>query len=107
MATLCGGEPLVAGSDFRFLGTESTFTNVLPDVANEAINQEGGMILGDLRLGCAMGDRRGITVQVSEHIKIIEDAVVMTANSRYDQVTHDIGDATDAGVIVMLKLAAT
>ena len=106
IATLTDGDPLTAGGNFRFLGVEGTWTNVLPDAAGAAVGQEGGVILGDLNMGTAMGDRRGVTVQVSDQIKIIEDAVVMTANARFDQVTHSTGDATDAGVIVMSKLAA-
>jgi HK97 family phage major capsid protein len=105
IATLSDGDPLTAGSDFRWLGVEGVWTNVLP-ASSAAAGTAGVVILGDLSQGVAFGDRRGVTVQVSNDIKIIEDAVVMTANSRFDIQTHTTGENADQRVIVQLSLAA-
>jgi len=106
IATLTDGDSVSGGSDFRWLGIEGTFTNVLPQVSDEAANLKGGVILGDLGRGVAFGDRRGVTVRVDNSIRVIEDAVIMTGNSRFDIQTHETGDATTPGVIVQLQFPA-
>lgn len=92
IGTLTDGDPMTSGGDFRFLGYEGNFTQVLPDVAANAV---GPVVFGDLSRCVAMGVRRGVTVRIDNSIKVIEDAVVMTCNERYDQLVVETGENAD------------
>jgi len=69
-------------------------------------------VLGDLSKGVAFGDRRGVSVEVSDQVKFIEDALTFKATERYAFNCFDVGnvDATVGnqvpGSIIVLQCAA-
>jgi HK97 family phage major capsid protein len=51
-------------------------------------------ILGDLSKGVAFGDRRSMTVEVSDQVKFVEDALTYKATERFAFNAHDVGNVT-------------
>jgi HK97 family phage major capsid protein len=49
-------------------------------------------ILGDLSKGVAFGDRRAMTVEVSDQVKFVEDALTYKATERFAFNAHDVGN---------------
>jgi HK97 family phage major capsid protein len=49
-------------------------------------------ILGDLSKGVAFGDRRSMTVEVSDQVKFVEDALTYKATERFAFNAHDVGN---------------
>jgi len=49
-------------------------------------------ILGDLTKGVAFGDRRSMTVEVSDQVKFVEDALTYKATERFAFNAHDVGN---------------
>jgi HK97 family phage major capsid protein len=49
-------------------------------------------ILGDLTKGVAFGDRRSMTIEVSDQVKFVEDALTYKATERFAFNAHDVGN---------------
>jgi HK97 family phage major capsid protein len=82
---------VVAGSGTpRFLGFPVEFAQSLP--ITEA-NSQVPCILGDLNMGVALGDRRGITLALSEHSAFSDDVIEIKGTERFDINVHDVGNA--------------
>lgn len=68
-------------------------------------------ILGDLSKGAAFGDRRAMTVEVSDQVKFVEDALTYKATERFAFNAHDVGNVnSDASLKVpgsLIVLATT
>jgi HK97 family phage major capsid protein len=68
-------------------------------------------ILGDLSKGVAFGDRRSMTVEVSDQVKFVEDALTYKATERFAFNAHDVGNVnSDASLKVpgsLIVLATT
>lgn len=70
------------------------------------------VVLGDLSLGVAFGDRRMTTIRFSEHIYFNSDQIGIRGTERIDVNVHDIGNASATaslkvpGPIVALATAA-
>jgi len=92
-------EPMFFGIPVTFVQNMTSATGVSVDVA----------VLGDLSLGVAFGDRRGITIEVSDQVKFIEDCLTFKATSRYGFVPFDTGNVTAtvanqvAGALIVLQ----
>jgi HK97 family phage major capsid protein len=71
------------------------------------------VVLGDLSKGVAFGDRRGVSVEVSDQVKFIEDALTFKATERYAFNAFDVGNVTATvadqvpGSLIVLQCAAT
>ena len=94
----------------RFLGYDVEISQVLPRVeANDHIP----VLFGDLRKGTKLGDRRDLTIKLSEHSSFENDELDILGSIRNDFVAHDVGNqsATAAdrvpGPIVGLLTAAS
>jgi HK97 family phage major capsid protein len=57
-------------------------------------------LFGDLSLSTTLGDRRGITIKVSDQRYMEYDQIGIQATERFCIVNHDLGDNTSAGPIV-------
>jgi HK97 family phage major capsid protein len=70
-------------------------------------------VLGDLSKGVAFGDRRGVSVEVSDQVKFIEDALTFKATERYAFNAFDVGNVTATagdqvpGSLIVLQCAAS
>ena len=71
-----------------------------------AVNQIAAL-LGNFRLGTAMGDRRALTLALSTEYKFAEDQLAIRGTDRFDINVHDVGNTTTAGPIVGLITASS
>ena len=120
LATAAGGNTVreIAGGaiEERFLGYPIVTSEVLPK--SPATNQVV-CLFGSLRLGVAFGERRGITLQVSNSAVVggksvfERDLLAIKGTERFDIVVHDVGNASSvaanrvAGPIVGLITGAS
>ncbi len=63
-------------------------------------------ILGDLKMGAFLGERRQLEIAKSDQAYFAEDQIGFRATERIDINAHGVGDTTDAGPIVALITAA-
>ncbi len=66
------------------------------------INNEPFFLFGDMRRAAVFGDRRQLTLAISEHANFATDELTFRATERVDINVHDVGDASVAGPIVGL-----
>lgn len=107
LQTAAGGNTIVdiaSGGLPRFLGYPVVFSQVMP--TTEA-NSQICALLGNFRLGTAMGDRRALTLALSTEFKFAEDQLAIRGTDRFDINVHDVGNTTAAGPIVGLITAAS
>jgi HK97 family phage major capsid protein len=94
-----------------FMGYPVEISQVLPK--SEA-NSQVPVVLGDLAKGAMFGDRRGITVKLtdSNDTDFEEDLMSIKGTERFDINVHDVGNASadatkrEPGPIVALRTAA-
>ena len=63
---------------------------------------EIAFLFGDLSLSSTFGDRRGITIKVSDQRYMEYDQIGIQATERFCIVNHDLGDNTTAGPIIAI-----
>lgn len=86
---------------FMFAGFPVEIIPNLPNVLT-AINDTPMALFGDIAMGAAFGDRRGVTIARSTEYKFAEDQVALKGTERFDINIHSIGDASNAGPVVAL-----
>ena len=97
------------GAEPTLFGIPISFVQNMPNAP--AANRDIA-VLGDLSKGTAFGDRRGVSVEVSDQVKFIEDALTFKATERYAYNVFDVGnvDATVgnqvAGSLIVMQCAA-
>lgn len=104
---VAGGNNLVTisqGMSFNFLGYPVELTPALPTAGMAA----GAIpyLFGALRFSSSLGERKGLTIEKSEHRYFEYDQVGIRAVERIDIENHDLGTDTVAGPVIALKLAA-
>jgi HK97 family phage major capsid protein len=98
------------GAEPTLFGIPISFVQNMPSApaANRTI-----AVLGDLSKGVAFGDRRGVSVEVSDQVKFIEDALTFKATERYAFNAFDVGNVTATvgdqvpGSLIVLQCAAS
>jgi HK97 family phage major capsid protein len=98
------------GAEPTLFGIPISFVQNMPSApaANRTI-----AVLGDLSKGVAFGDRRGVSVEVSDQVKFIEDALTFKATERYAFNPFDVGNVTATvgdqvpGSLIVLQCAAS
>ena len=95
------GAEVAAGYSPRFFGYPVVISQVLP---SSATTTDGTVLcyFGDLSQGCYFGDRREVTVKVSDSAlnAFEQDEVAIKGTQRVDIVCANVGDATNAGAVV-------
>lgn len=86
-----------------FMGYEVEFVSAMPSV--EA-NSQICALLGDLRLGAYLGQRRELTVDQSRDVYFASDQIGVRGIERIGISVFGVGDTTEAGAIVGLITAA-
>jgi len=86
-------------------GTRAPMHSGYPIVTSAAMpvapaNTAVAFLFGDLSLSSTFGDRRGITIKVSDQRYIEYDQIGIQATERFCIVNHDLGSTTEAGPIV-------
>jgi HK97 family phage major capsid protein len=107
LQTAAGGNTMLDianGGVPRFLGYPVIYSQVMP--VTSAVNQIAAL-LGNFRLGTAMGDRRALTLALSTEYKFAEDQLAIRGTDRFDINVHDVGNTTAAGPIVGLITASS
>lgn len=61
------------------------------------------LYLGDLNMSAKLGDRRGVTVSLSDQAYWESDQIGVKATERFDINIHSTGTATEAGAIIALE----
>ncbi len=90
----------------QFLGYPVVFSEVL----NKTLTAQTSTILayfGDLRMASVLGNRRGVSMQLSDQRYFEYDQLAIKGTSRFDITVHSVGDATTAGAVVALKTASS
>lgn len=100
------------GTQPTLYGYPVVWTNVMPRNMSTIWNPV--LLFGDLQLGTAFGDRRGVTIEVSRERGFIEDQILYKATERFAFKSFDVGNvATVAsgnqrpGCLVILATQAT
>ena len=104
MATAGGNSTMTLGGKVvdSFLGSEIVVSQVMPAGASTDYNNLCMLLYGDLSKAATLGERRGVTVKLSEDRYFVEDQIAVKATERIDIVVHDVGDTTNAGPIIGL-----
>ena len=98
-----GTEPTLFGIPISFVQNMPSATGASVDLA----------VLGDLSKGVAFGDRRGVSVEVSDQVKFIEDALTFKATERYAFNAFDVGNVNATvssqvpGSLIVLQASAS
>jgi HK97 family phage major capsid protein len=91
-----GGKPQLGYLGYPF-ETDQTLPSALTDLSDTAI-----FMFGDLNSAVTMGERRGITIDVTRDRYWELRQIGIMGWERIDINVHDIGDATNAGPLVAL-----
>jgi HK97 family phage major capsid protein len=90
----------------QFLGRPVEFVHALPKVKASADHMP--LLLGNLKLGSVLGDRRQLTIEQSKDVYFTTDQVGIRGTERVGFLNHGVGGSTDvegteAGPIVALQ----
>jgi HK97 family phage major capsid protein len=91
-----------------FLGYPVEFVEVM--ISQEA-NSGCPLLYGDLASAATFGDRREVTIAMSEHLNFAEDELAFRGTERFDISVHDLGTANSSAAsrvkapLTMLALA--
>lgn len=95
---------LTSQKERYFMGYPVRFVSCMPSVA---ANSQICAILGDLSMGCYLGERRDLRIERSRDVLFTNDQVAIKATQRVDLVTYGVGDTTNPGPICGLITAAS
>jgi HK97 family phage major capsid protein len=87
----------------EFLAQRVVLTSVFPKTITSITGQFYGVV-GDIRQGVKLGDRRIMTIAVSDQRYFELDQLAIRGTQRAAIKVHEVGTATDAGSLVALKM---
>lgn len=95
------GAEIAAGYQPRFFGYPVVISQVLP---SSATTTDGTVLayFGDLSAGCYLGDRREVTIKVSDSAlnAFEQDEVALKGTQRLDIVCANVGNSAEAGAVI-------
>lgn len=92
---------MAAGAAPAYAGYPIVVMQAMPtDDASAALNNKVMLLFGDLRMSTTLGQRRGITVKVSDQLYLAYDQIGIQATERFCIVNHDLGSATVSGPLI-------
>lgn len=86
----------------RFLGAPVILTNVLNSTLSAQTSTKL-LAYGDLRMAARFGDRRQMTMDLTDQRYWDEDQIAIKATERFDINVHSTGTATAPGAILVLQ----
>lgn len=105
LATASGGvtagEMVNGVMTYNYMGFPVEIDQTLPTALTD-ISDTAMAFFGDLSLACKMGERRGITIGLSDQRYWEYDQIGIRATERVDIVVHSLGTDTVAGPIIAL-----
>ena len=97
---------LESGNGLQFLGYPVVWTQVLPtSLADQASTTLA--YFGDLRMAALFGDRRGMTMSVTDQRYWDEDQIAIKGTERFDINIHSAGTASAAGALIAVNTPAS
>ncbi len=90
-----------------FHGYPVNFAQVMNSTLSAQTSTSGLCYFGDFRMGGTFGIRRGITVAADSSVYFATDETAVRATQRTNIKWHSVGDASNAGAVVMLKTPAS
>lgn len=87
----------------EYLGYPVNFVNVMNRTLTAQTSTSGLCYFGDLRMATVMGNRRGMSVMLSDQRYFEFDQIGIKGTQRFDINVHSVGTATEAGAIVQLN----
>jgi HK97 family phage major capsid protein len=89
-----------------FMGKPVEIVEVMP---HTEANSQIPVVYGNLSQAATMGDRRGVQVKMtdSNDTDFESDVISVKGTERFDINVHDVGDETNAGAVVGLKMASS
>lgn len=106
LAYAAGGNDVMniaSGMGPTFAGYPVKISQKMPSTAS---NGSLVALFGDFTKACTFGNRRGTTIDFSEHRYFDTDELAIRGTERFDFVVHDVGTSTTAGPVVGLVLAS-
>lgn len=97
---------LESGNGLQFLGYPVVWTQVLPTTIADTASTTLAYF-GDLRMAALFGDRRGMTMSVTEQRYWDEDQIAVKGTERFDINIHSAGTATEAGALIAINTPAS
>lgn len=91
---------MASGAQPMFAGYPVIVSSAMPAAP---VNGEIALLFGDLTMSSTLGDRRGITIKVTDQRYIEYDQIGIQATERFTIVNHDIGNTSVAGPVVALQ----
>lgn len=88
-----------------FLGYPVEYVHVMPTALTATVSTIMAYF-GDLAMAAMLGNRRGLTIQLSDQRYFEYDQMGIRGTSRVNVVIHSTGDASNPGAIVALKTPA-
>jgi len=86
------------------MGYEVEFVHSMPYVA---ANSQICALLGDLKLGAYLGERKELEIARSDEVLFGNDQIAIRGIERIDVAAHGVGDTEEPGAIVGLATAAS
>jgi len=105
LADVAGGNTsanIAAGSGLSFLGYPVVISQVLFKTLT-ASTSTAHLLFGDLRQAATLGSRRGIRIRPLMERYAEYDQIGIQATTRFDINVHELGDASTAGSLIVLK----
>jgi HK97 family phage major capsid protein len=92
------------GANMReFLGYPVVIAQKMNNTLTAQTSTDGLCYFGDLRQAAAFGNRRGMSILMSEHRYMEFDEIGIRGTERFDLNVHETGTASAAGAIIMLS----
>lgn len=95
-------DDLGAGAGMNFLGLPVVISQVM-NTTTTAQTDTNICFVGDLSLASTLGDRRQFEASVSEHAYFTTDELGIRGTERVAINIHDLGNASSAGPVVVLR----
>ena len=90
-----------------FLGYPVQFVNVMNSTLTAQTSVKGACYFGDIAMATTLGDRRGVSVDVTTDRYFEYDQIGIKGTERFDINAHDVGDTSNAGAVIMLAFPAS
>jgi HK97 family phage major capsid protein len=91
------------GAQREFLGYPVEVVQVMNRTLTAQTSTKGLVYFGDLRQAVSLGNRRGISIMVSDQRYFETDELGIKGTERFDINVHEDGDANNAGSIIGLS----
>ncbi len=101
------GAMIAGAAPKEFLGYPVVISQVMNSVLTTQTSVYGVCYLGDLRLAATFGNRRDITIKMSDQRYFENDQIGILGTERFAINVHDMGSTSVVGPMITLRMATT